>query len=260
MGGGNAALGTHQESGIPATNGEYFTATNGDDTIPVWRTGGQTSNSDFGYTAQAPLSGVGSPSASALSADGTSLAVAENGVIYVAPVRRSGMSRTQAIQLTGDQDISYVAFAGNDSELISASGNEVAEWDLGQVGRLARTIPTSVNVSCDACIGPSIVISPDNALAGIVSGDGSQAVIQPLPSARSGMKRAPVDFLDYLYGPPVWDGSKRLVVPVIPLPGGSVSVLPSGFPKEFSLWAGANKTDPVIAAWPVPFRSCHRHG
>ena len=58
-GGGNAALGTHQASGTPAANGEYFTATNGTDTIPVWRTRGQTSNSDFDYTAQAPLSGVG---------------------------------------------------------------------------------------------------------------------------------------------------------------------------------------------------------
>ena len=247
-GGGNAALGTHQASGTPAANGEYFTATNGTDTIPVWRTRGQTSNSDFGHTAQAPLSGVAAPSASALSADGTSLAVAENGVIYVAPVRSSGMSRTQAIQLTGNQDISYVAFAGDDSELISASGNEVAEWDLRQVGRLAQAIPTNVRLSCDACLGPSITISPDNALAGIVSGDGSQAVIQPLPPARGGMKQAPVDYLDYLYGPPVWDGSKRLVVPVVPTSGGPRPILPAGFPKEFSLWAGASKTNPVIAA------------
>ena len=34
----SALLGTHQAAGIPAADGEYFTATNGDGTIPVWRT------------------------------------------------------------------------------------------------------------------------------------------------------------------------------------------------------------------------------
>lgn len=248
QGGSSALLGTHQAAGIPAADGEYFTATNGDGTIPVWRTRGKTSNSDPGFTAQAPLSGVGFPSASALSPDGTSLALAENGVIHVAPVRRAGTPRAQAIQLTGTQNISSVSFLGNDHEVISASGDIVAEWDLKRVGRLARVVPTKVHLSCDACLGPSVVISPDSTLAGIVSGDGgSQAVIQPLPPARGGMQQTPGDYFEYLYGPPVWDGKQHLVVPVSPPPGGSNVVAPSSVPSRFSVWAGGNKTDPVMA-------------
>ena len=242
----SALLGTHQAAGIPAADGEYFTATNGDGTIPVWRTRGKTSNYHPGFTAQAPLSGVGFPSASALSPDGTSLAIAENGVIYVAPVRRAGTSRGQAIQLTGTQNISSVSFLGNDHKVISASGNTVAEWDLERVGRLARVVPTKVPLSCDACLGPSVVISPDSSQAGIVSGVQSRAVIQSLPPAR-GIRHTPEDFFDYVYGPAVWDSKQHLVVPVSPPLGGSNVVAPSNIPQGFTVWPGGNKSDSIVA-------------
>ena len=79
----NAQFGTHQSAGLPAGNGGFITATNGSPTIPVWRTSGPSNPDHPGLTAYAPIS---HPTALVLSPDGTNLAVADGGSIYVAPV------------------------------------------------------------------------------------------------------------------------------------------------------------------------------
>ena len=243
---GDAALGARQAAGIPAADGGFFTATNEAGTVPVWQTSGKTSPFHPGFTAQVPLSGIGGPSASALSPDGTKLAVIDNGVIYVAPVRQAGTPRPAALPLTGDSNASSVMFTGNDNELISASGTTVAQWNLAQLGRVARGFPSKIALSCDACLGPSVTISPDSTMAGIVSGDASQAVIQPLPPKGGGMLQTPNDPFDFRYGPAVWAAGDRLVVPVSPPSGGS-HVAPPDVSPLFSVWAGGNGTDPVMA-------------
>ena len=243
---GDAALGVQQSPGIPAADGGFFTATNESGTVPVWQTRGKTHPFHPGYTAQVPLSGIGSPSASALSPDGTKLAVIDSGVIYVAPVSRAGQPKPAALPLTGDSNASSVMFAGNDNELISASGTTVAQWNLTQLGRVARGVPSTIALSCDACLGPSVTISPDSTMAGIVSGDASQAAIQPLPPTGGGMMRAPGDPFDVQYGPLVWGAGNRLVVPVSPPNGGSNVVPPDSSPL-YSVWAGGDGTDPVMA-------------
>ena len=243
---GDAALGVRQAAGIPAADGGFFTATNENGTVPVWQTSGKTSPFHPGFTAQVPLSGIGSPSASALSPDGRKLAVIDNGVIYVAPVRRAAQPRGAPLPLTGDSNASTVMFLGNGNELISASGTVVAQWNLAQLGRVAQAFPSKIALSCDACLGPSVSISPDSTMAGVVSGDASQAVIQPLPRSGGGMLQAPNDALDFRYGPAVWAAGDRLVVPVSPPIGGS-RVAPPDAPPLFSVWAGGNGTDPVMA-------------
>ena len=238
-GASSAQLGAHQWSGIPADNGGYFTATNGDSTIPVWRTEGTTDPANPGLTAQAPIS---LPTALALSPGGTELAVADSGVIYVTPVTRVGAPPPPVERLTGNGSINATGlrFFGDDTHLLSASGDEVALWNLSQVDRLARTVPVPVQSGCSGCSGPNVAISPDGTRAAIADGNGNVSVIQPLPGVAASRQLAPAGTLS---GLPVWDGS-QVIVPLNRSPGNAASSVPA----VFRAWPAGDSTDPVLAA------------
>ena len=239
----SAALGAHQWPGIPSDNGGYFTATNGDSTIPVWRTEGTTDPFHPGLTAQAPIS---SPTALALSPGGTELAVADSGVIYVTPVTRAGAPPPPVVRLTGNGSINATGlrFFGDDTHLLSASGDEVAVWNLSQVDRLARTASVPVQPGCFACSGPSVAISPDGTRAAITDGNGNVSVIEPLPGVAASRQLAPAGTL---HGPPVWDG-RQVIVPLTGSPGNPGSSVSAGLPAVFRPWPAGDRTDPVLAA------------
>src|SRR6185312_16622756 len=67
------------------------------------------------------------------------------------------------VDLTGQGSVGpgLLGFVGDDSHLVSASGSEIAIWDLEQVDRLARVTSVPLNMACSACGSASLVVSPD---------------------------------------------------------------------------------------------------
>jgi WD40 repeat protein len=222
-----APLGVTQPGAVPSGNGRYITNSDGtrDITVRPTLTGG-TGTLD----AQTPVT---STTARALSYDGTKLAAAASGVIYVAAVARPGASRAAVIPLAGNGNINEdsLSFLGaGGSRLISATGGEIALWNVGQLDRLARSVPTPVIASCSACRGPEVAVSPDGTRAAITVSEGSSATIQPLPGA-TGRPQVVGGLLEpYLEGFPLWlAGGRHLILPFSdagPRPAGP-SKLPS---------------------------------
>jgi WD40 repeat protein len=188
-GSGSVDLGTHQKAGEPSANGEFVSATNGATSIPVWRLNSPpaSDSTPSDLMAQAPITGGGD--SLALSEDGTTLAIADAGSIYVAPITpgnafdTAGPMRASAVQLPGAGTIGSVGllrFLGDGSHLVSATGDQIALWDLHQIDRLARTT-TSVLESnpCNACAGTQVGVSPDDKHAALMAT--SAVAIQPLP-------------------------------------------------------------------------------
>jgi WD40 repeat protein len=98
----NPGFGAHTYAIGTADDGGSFTQTNGSKTIPVWRTDRPSDYYRPGFTAEAPISLPGSLT---LSPDGTKLAVADSGAIYLAPVAREGAERPEPVRLTGNGSI-----------------------------------------------------------------------------------------------------------------------------------------------------------
>ena len=79
-----------------SSTGRYFTYTNASDQIPVWTTDGPTEFNNPTLTANAP---VGDPSVMTISPDGSHLAVADAGVVHVAPLAPAGTTRGPTLEL-----------------------------------------------------------------------------------------------------------------------------------------------------------------
>jgi WD40 repeat protein len=111
-------------------------------------------------------------SALAIRPDGKYAAVSESGTIYVTPMTRSSTSsgRTWQWQFTGNSDTTLIAFLGNSTRLVSATGSSVALWDPDQVSRLAQ--PTGIRVaSTYNAAGPPVLLSPpDGSWLSVVGG------------------------------------------------------------------------------------------
>jgi WD40 repeat protein len=224
-------IGVHQRAGPPSANGTFITATNGSPTIPVYSTRGpQPPDSDNpALTAQAPIN---APGVLALSPDGTHVAIANAGSIYVAHVAPAdavypiapivggenpsgGPVREQPVSLSGAGTISLDAgllrFLGDNTHLISATGNHVALWDLNQTDRLARTSALRIETPCNGCPGTNISISPDGKHAVLIASD--QTAIQPTP--REGEPtpgESDTPHLLPITGIPLWRHDGRLIM------------------------------------------------
>jgi WD40 repeat protein len=246
-GASSAGLGAHQALGAPSSDGGSFSATNGDPTIPVWRTRGVSDSDHPGFTAEAPIQ---SPSALALSPDGANLAVADSGAIYVAPVAPEGSQRPTAVTLPGNGSVNVdgLRFFGDGAHLLSASRDVVAVWDLDQVDRLARSVTTSIEGPCFACGGPSVAVSPDGRRAAIVSSQGDDALIQPLPGTGGRPEHVAGRLFSYGYNPPVWDDQGHLVLPFFVSAGGSNVSAPTGLPAMVRAWPAGAGGEGVEAA------------
>jgi WD40 repeat protein len=243
-----AAFGVHNYAVAVSSDGGSFTETNGASTIPVWRTNGPTDYDHPGFTAQAPIS---NPRSLALSRNGAKLAVADSGIVYVAPVAREGASRPGPVQLVGNGSINPdgVRFFGDGSHLLSASGDKVALWDLGQQDRIARTARTAIRPSCNACPGPLVAVAPDGRQLAAVDGSGTSAVIQALDDGSARPLTIGGATFAYTYGPPVWDAAGRhLALPVSPPAGGSGVSAPGGLPPNVRAWPAGEGSDFVATA------------
>lgn len=239
-------LGAHTSPGTPAADGRYLTATSLSGIFPVSTTARRPPFGQAHLTATAPISAFVGPDAVALSPDGTRLAVADSGDIFVAPVGKAGASRSQAIDLTGSGSVSTLAFLGSDTELASASGDQVVLWNLRQVDRLARSTQINLGNNCPQCVPPAIEISPDGTLAAIVGDNSGTAMIQPLSSAAGRARVAPLG--DYLYGPPAWDGNSRVLLPVFPSSGEATVTPPTTAATIFRIWDGGIGSGAIVAA------------
>ncbi len=225
-------IGVAENGPYTSGDGQFFTATNAAGTIQVWPTSG-INRVNAPFTAQAPVSYPGS---TALSYDGTELATTEGGVIYVTPVARAGAPRAAAVQLAGNGSINLngLSFLGDGSHLISATGSAVAVWSLRQPDRLARAEPARVALSCSACHGPEVAISPNGAWVAMVTPAEGSAVVQPLPGIAG---RAEVISGNPtggpIYGPPLWQSDGTHVI--LPYAGPAAHLQSLGSADSFAL-------------------------
>ena len=162
-----------------------------------------------------------------------SLAVAEDGAIYVSQVLPAGTSPSEPVKLSGTGSVTEgtLAFLGADNrKLVSASGNRVTLWDLDQTDRISHALPVSLASGCNACGPPNIALSPDGSQLIAVDGAGWEGVAGPIAQPAD-IRPLPDVQLSALYGPAVWfpDGTHAALV-VQPLPGGSTASLPRGMP------------------------------
>jgi WD40 repeat protein len=227
--------GVTQLASVPSGNGRYITVTNGTGTITVRPTGRHMENGALDARTSA-----GSPTSLSLSYDGKMVAAAESGVIYVATTSHPGSSRAATIPLAGNGSINSngLSFLGDDSHLISATGDEVAVWDLGQLDRLTRTVRTPVAISCSPCAGPNVAVSPDGTQAAFAVSSQSGATIQPLPGIAGRTRVIGRPFETYMENFPVWqDGGRHLILPFSPGdPAGSTTAGPAGLPAFVYSW------------------------
>jgi hypothetical protein len=224
-------LGVRQRAGAPAANGGFLTAANGAPTIPVWSTAGPTAGLYEGsdqFTAQAPISDP--PGPLALSPDGTRLAVADRGSIYVAPVAPAGAPRDTTVQLSGAGAVGddLLGFFADNTHLLSAAGRQAALWDLDQIDRLAKTTPTPLADTCRGCDGARLSISPDNTRAVITDDTAHYTIVQPLPAVGG-----PAEVVEGFTGAPLWTDSAGAITlqsgsPPTRVPSGMHAVPVSG--------------------------------
>jgi WD40 repeat protein len=229
---GSVGLGAHEFATAISADGRFFTKTNGNPLIQVWRTTGSASGNDPEGTAEAALP---QQAALALSPDGSRVAVAGPGEIYVARVAVDGVPTPDATEaldpssrpatLTG-QTARLVEFV-DDSHLLTASGREVGVWDFEQLDRLAVTEAVPLDRTCEACGAPTLSISPNGERLAVTDGGGWFGFVQSLvgDAQREFLPSAETEFL---YGNPVWDGaSKSVAFPVWASPGGADPPLPA---------------------------------
>ncbi len=222
QGGSSARFGVHQAVPGYANDGSAFTVTNGASTIPVWPTAGRTDGLNAPFTALAPIS---VPSALTLSPGGHEAAVADNGTIYDSRVAGAGATHGSALALPGNGSVNPdgIRFLSDGSHLVSASNDNVAVWDLGQLDRLARVYPTPLDPSpCNGCAGATIVSSADGHRVAALDDRGT-TVVQRIGSA---LAPAVVNGQDTSFAPPVWDRSgQQLLLPLSSTSGGGVQVV-----------------------------------
>ncbi len=250
LAGSNAAFGAHQYGEAISEDGRFFTATNGARVVPVWPTAGAT---DVGQSKMAIEVPVTDLTALALSPDGSKIAVAGSEDIYVAPVpAATGPEEpyelsepldptAQPVDLNGQASVGpgLLAFAGDENRLLSASGSEIALWDLKQVDRLARETTVPLSPACSACGTPSLAVSPDGTQLAATDGNGAAGFVQSLEGLEERDVVPESELFEYTYGPPVWAASGRFVAfPVWPSAGASEAPVPTELPSTVRAWRG----------------------
>ena len=207
---GMMGLGAHQSNSKPSADGEVVAAIN--PATGASKLHGRYPDASTILTIQAPVTFSGD--AAAVSPHGSTLAVADAGSIYVAPLGPltpgpDAQEKASAVQLTGAGIINSrdrLSFVGDDSRLVSATGRYIALWDLHQIDRLAKTTQTAFDSGpCNACGPTQIHVSPDAKHAALVAT--SALAVQPLPG-NSGSPRELPD----VTGIALWRNDSRLLI------------------------------------------------
>ena len=185
------SMGVHGFLLTTSARGGFIGFSNGGQSIPLWQT-----------TRPAPASGAADlvaashgtdPEAMGISEDGTRVAVAAAGTIYVsgtAKAPETDWSLDQAIPpnstvatLTGNSSTPGVIFLGDDTHLLSASGGSLILWDLNQLTRISRHTNMSVPGGCTACSAPTVSVRPDGQQIAVLTGNG-QVIVHGLGPRR----------------------------------------------------------------------------
>lgn len=164
-------MGTWMFGGNLSPDGNRFTYTNSDTDVQVWDLNGPLlpEYGDSPIGAQAPPVQL---SALALNGNGSKLAMAADGAIYVDDVGPRGQG-SGYLELRGaGQSPESLKFLSDDV-LFSSSGTAVALWDLRKTTPLATVIPAEVGDACSACWAPRVVPSPDGTKIVITNESGS---------------------------------------------------------------------------------------
>lgn len=238
LGSSTGYFGAHAFAPAYSADGQFFTVTNGAETIPVWSTA--ESDIELGESDLGVETPITDQSALALSPDGEKIAIAGSEGIHVAPVTAAGDG--QGVQLTGQVRVAegLLAFAGDDSKLLSASGSEIAIWDLEQVDRLTRRTVVPLEFSCTACEGASIAISPDGRQIAVTGGYGRTGFVQDLQGDPKRTSLPEVEVVEHSYGSPVWQGDGEFVAfPVEPSEFAPGAPLPTEVPDDVRIWTEA---------------------
>ncbi|MFL5870106.1 MAG: hypothetical protein ACJ75R_03435 [Solirubrobacterales bacterium] len=241
-------FGAHEAAGVPSADGRWISATNGAGTVPVWATRASGDRDPPERTAEVSLSGF--PNALAIGPTGRELAIADSGVIYVAPLAPPGSNRGETVSLrgagvSGTTGTNLIRFAGDGRHLVSAAGDAIAVWDLDQLDRLAAVSRFPLGAGCNGCGVPRMAVSPTgDQLA--VSTDGSaapgaSAVIERLDDATPAAQTLPVNS----YAGPAWIDGGSIVA--FPLTGGGGT---HAVPGQARVWGGGTSRDEAVVAAP----------
>ena len=162
-------MGTWMFGGNLSPDGNSFTYTNGGTDIEVWNLAGplQPEYGDsptVGQAADVKLSDL------ALNLNGTRLATASDGSIYVSDVRPRGQG-TGFTAMSGAGKSPHSLHFLSDNIILSASGSTAALWDLSHTTQLAHVTPADVGKSCSACWPPNVAPSPDGTKV-VITNDG----------------------------------------------------------------------------------------
>jgi WD40 repeat protein len=219
-------FGAHTYESAISADGRLFIINNGATQVPILRTDGSADARHPDFMVEAPLP---NQTTLALSPDGSQLAVAGPGEIYVTPVAKpkEGALEPNAgrFNLSG-QSATIVAFAG-ETHLLSAAGSEVAFWDTDQLDRLSDSEKVPLEPTCELCGGSKISVSPDGKRVAVVNDSGASGFIQSLiePVKRETLHSSSYEFS---FGAPIWQGdSKFVAIPAWPLAGGTSAPPPT---------------------------------
>ena len=194
----------------------------------IWKTRAGTNSS---WQLRSGLSQSAVPTAVAINAAGTLAAQDAGGSIYVS--RITGGASTVPLILAGNSTINagVLAFAGP-SELVSASGDLLALWDLRQYSRIATETSITAPFSCEACSGPLVALQPNGRRVAVVAGSNTTLTEQALPPRG---KPATGRSSTSSYGMPDWSQDGRHLLVPTEDGGAQIWSAPSGFTKS-SKW------------------------
>ncbi|WP_256638689.1 WD40 repeat domain-containing protein [Streptomyces murinus] len=178
--GSTLGFGVHNQASALAPDGSHFTYTNGSATLPVWPSKGTPDIDKPPLSAQTQ---IGHPATDlALSSGGTWAAEAVGSSIYVSRTTASGRPAAPlALPGAGTVTRGALAFVGEgNTRLLSASGDTLSLWDLTQYSRIAKATSVTLPLSCNACGGPQLTLSPDGRSAALIDGFGTTLTLPGL--------------------------------------------------------------------------------
>jgi WD40 repeat protein len=224
-GSGHDPFGLVDYAAALSPDGDLVSYSNGDSTLPLWRTTNPTPDNPAFLAASAGPE----PDAVAISPNDHEAATADNGLLYVSAITKSGA--TAATQLGGNSAINpgALTFVGDSSHLISGSGSLVSFWNLNQLSRIGQQVGTNVPTTCTECSGDWLTVSPDDKTA--IMSRGATFAIQQLdpPFAE---RQLPISETSTYEGPVVWSpNGRRLFIPTsggIEVSGSSPGLPPLG--------------------------------
>jgi WD40 repeat protein len=178
MGSSIEPLGANEFTEALSPGGAFFSVSGGSSPLPVYPTTGD--HTDLDSPPRSGLTAGADPTALAINSPGTLIAQADQGTIYVS--RTASHPSAAPLRLTGNSAINEGAltFAGSD-RLVSASGDLLEVWDLGQYSRIATVADIPLPPGCKACANPQVTVRPDGQEAVILSGRDDTMTVTGLP-------------------------------------------------------------------------------